>query len=131
MIVDICTNIADISQKTLLKAQRTQGIEYFDSFNTFSSKQKLQQALKSWSNFRLVCSAKEEIHRLLFCSDINNMSLLCCSGINNIAVKTDNSWLGKERLRESSHARVTPIKSQQESHNEEWRRQGNDPTCVR
>ena len=29
-------------------------IEYFDSFNTFSSKQKLQQALKSWSNFSLV-----------------------------------------------------------------------------
>ena len=29
--------------KTLLKVQRTQVIEYFESFNTFSSKQKLQQ----------------------------------------------------------------------------------------
>ena len=30
--------------KTLPKAQQTQGIEYFDSFNTLSSKQKLQQS---------------------------------------------------------------------------------------
>ena len=29
------------------QAQETQGIEHFDSFATFSSKQKLQQALKS------------------------------------------------------------------------------------
>ena len=36
-----------IGLDTLPKAQRTQGIENFDSFNTFSSKQKLQQALKS------------------------------------------------------------------------------------
>ena len=27
------------------KSQQTQGIEYFDSFNAFTSKQKLQQAL--------------------------------------------------------------------------------------
>ena len=33
----------------IITAQRTQDIEYFDSFTTFSSKQKLQQALKSWS----------------------------------------------------------------------------------
>ena len=33
--------------QTLPKAQQTQGIEYFDSFNIFGSKQKLQQALKS------------------------------------------------------------------------------------
>ena len=34
------------------------GIECFDSFNTFSSKQKLQQTLKSWSNFILVLFGK-------------------------------------------------------------------------
>ena len=39
--------------KPLVTAQRTQGIEYFDSFNTFTSKQKLQQALKSWWTFSL------------------------------------------------------------------------------
>ena len=50
--------------KTLPKAQRTQGIEYFDSFNNFISKQKLQQALKSWSNFSLVLFGKgREIHK--------------------------------------------------------------------
>ena len=50
--------------KTLLKVQRTQVIEYFESFNTFSSKQKLQQALKSWSNFTLFLFGKGlEIHR--------------------------------------------------------------------
>ena len=38
---------------TLPKAQRTQGIEYFDSFNPPCSNQKHQQALKSWSNFNL------------------------------------------------------------------------------
>ena len=36
------------------KAQRSQGTEYSDSFNTFSQKQKLLQAMKSWSNFSLV-----------------------------------------------------------------------------
>ena len=46
--------------KLLPKAQQTQGIEYFDSFNIFGSKQKLQQALKSWSNFSLVCLPKCE-----------------------------------------------------------------------
>ena len=41
--------------QTLPKAQRSQGIEYFDSFNTFSSsKQNLRQAFKSRSNFVLV-----------------------------------------------------------------------------
>ena len=49
--------------KTWKKAQRIQGIEYFDSFNTSSSKQKLQQALKSYSNFNLVLFGKgREIH---------------------------------------------------------------------
>ena len=45
-------------KKILLKAQRTQGIEYFDSINTFNSKQKRQQALESWSNFSLVWFGK-------------------------------------------------------------------------
>ena len=35
------------------KAQRNQRIEYFAPFNNFSSKQKLQQDFKSWSNFSL------------------------------------------------------------------------------
>ena len=48
----------DIYRKTLPKAQGTQGKEYFDSFNTFSSKQKLQQALNSRSNFSLVLFGK-------------------------------------------------------------------------
>ena len=43
---------------TLQKAQQTQDIVYFDSFNTFSSKQKLQQTLKSWSNFSSVLFGK-------------------------------------------------------------------------
>ena len=45
-------------KKTLLNARQTQGIEYFDSFDTFSSKQKLQQALKSWWNFSFVLFGK-------------------------------------------------------------------------
>ena len=49
-------------KKTLPKAQRIQGIEYFDSFNIFSSKQK--PALKSWSNFSLVLFGKgQEKHQ--------------------------------------------------------------------
>ena len=49
--------------QTLPKTQSTRGIEYFDSFNSFGSKQKLQQALKSWSNFSLVLFGKgREIH---------------------------------------------------------------------
>ena len=34
-------------EKNIAKDTTYQGIKYFDSFNTFSSKQKLQQALKS------------------------------------------------------------------------------------
>ena len=51
----------------LPKAQRTQCIECFNSFNTLISKQKLQQALKSWSNFSLILFGKGlEIHRKNF-----------------------------------------------------------------
>ena len=39
---------------TLPKAQQTSDFVNFDSFNKFSSNQKLQQALKSWSNFSSV-----------------------------------------------------------------------------
>ena len=50
-------------------------IEYCDSFNTFSSKQKLQQALNSWSNFSLVLSGKgREIQRTSMKNPINNLS---------------------------------------------------------
>ena len=46
----VCQN----NKYTLPKAQRTQGIEYFDSINTFSSKQKFQEVLKSWSNVSVI-----------------------------------------------------------------------------
>ena len=42
---DFVSGQADIH--TLPKAQRTQGFENFDSFNTFCSKQKLQHSLES------------------------------------------------------------------------------------
>ena len=44
--------------ETLPKAKRTQAIECFDSINTFISKQKLQQSLKSWSKFSLILFGK-------------------------------------------------------------------------
>ena len=47
-------------KETFPTARWIQGIEYFDLLNTFSSKQKLQQALKSWSNFGLFFLAKGE-----------------------------------------------------------------------
>ena len=38
--------------------------QYFDSYNNFISKQKLQQGLKSWSNVSLVLFAKgQEKHK--------------------------------------------------------------------
>ena len=53
--------------KKLPKAQPTQGIEYIEySFNTFWAKQKLQQALKSWSNFSLVWFENLEIFMYQF-----------------------------------------------------------------
>ena len=62
-------------KKTLPTEQRTQGIEYFDSFNTFSSKQKLQQALKSWSNFSLVLFGKgREIQLTTLTDPCNNQN---------------------------------------------------------
>ena len=48
------------NRKSLPKARQTQGIEYFVSINSFSSKQKLRKTLISWSNFSL------EIHRTNF-----------------------------------------------------------------
>ena len=47
-----------LEHMTLPKEQRIPGIKDFDSFNTFISKQKLQQASKSWSNFSLVLFGK-------------------------------------------------------------------------
>ena len=53
-------------QKKLPEAHQTTCIEYFDSI-TFSSKQRLQQTLRSWSNFSLVLFDKEEdIHVTTF-----------------------------------------------------------------
>ena len=51
-------------EKTLPRAQRTQGIEYFDSFNTFSLMQKSQQALNLGQTSPLVLFGKwREIQR--------------------------------------------------------------------
>ena len=45
------------------KAHRNHSIEYFDSFNIFRSKPKLQQALKSWlKTSAWFCLANDEIH---------------------------------------------------------------------
>ena len=43
----------------IAKGTTNPSIEYFDTFNTFSPKQKLQQALKSWSNLDLVLFGRE------------------------------------------------------------------------
>ena len=65
----------EIYRKTLPKAQRTQGIEYFDLFNTFSSKQNLQKALKSCSNFSLALFGKgREILRTTLTNPCNNLN---------------------------------------------------------
>ena len=48
-------------------------IEYFDSFNSFSSKQKLQQALKSWPKLSLALFSKGgEIQRGTLTNPCNN-----------------------------------------------------------
>ena len=52
--------------KTLPTAQRSQGMEYFDSFDTFSSEQKLRQASAE--------SCLAEICLDLFC--LSNLSLV-------------------------------------------------------
>ena len=60
-------------KKTLPKAQLTQGIEGVDSINIFRSKQKLQQALHSWSNFSLVLLGKErEMRRTTLTNPCSN-----------------------------------------------------------
>ena len=52
---------------TLLKVQRTKGIEYPDSNNTSRYEQKFQQALNSWSNFSSVLFGKmQEIIKQLW-----------------------------------------------------------------
>ena len=49
------------------------GIDYFDSL--FSSKQKLQQALKSWKNFSVVLFGKgREIRRTTLTNPRNNFN---------------------------------------------------------
>ena len=68
---------SDYQVQKLPKAQQTQGIQYFDSFNTFSSKQKQkhQQALKSYSNFSLVLFGKgREIYRTNLTNLHNNFN---------------------------------------------------------
>jgi len=55
------------------KAKETQSIEYFYSYNYFSSMLKLQQAFKSWSNFGLILFGKgREIHRTTLTNPCNN-----------------------------------------------------------
>ena len=55
-----CWTKSPVEYQKLPKAQETQGIEHFDSFNTVSEKEKLRQALKSFSNFSLFCLVKGE-----------------------------------------------------------------------
>ena len=58
------TTVYWLETQILPKAKQAQSIEYFDSFNILSSKQKLQQALKSWSNFSLgFFSQGREMHK--------------------------------------------------------------------
>ena len=71
------TNTPQMTTQNKKNCQRHNGhqgiIEYFDSFNTFSSKQKLQQALKSWSKFSLALFCKGgEIHRGTLTNPCNN-----------------------------------------------------------
>ena len=86
---DIRQTIYRKSKKTLPKAQRTQYIEYFDSFNTFSSKQKLQQALGSWPNFSLVLFGKgreiqlREIHVSILTNPCNNLREIHLTTLTN------------------------------------------------
>ena len=50
-------------------------LRHFDSFSTFSSEQKLQQAFKSWSNFSLVLFGKrEEIDRTTLTNPFSNLN---------------------------------------------------------
>ena len=94
--------INKIISKTLIHLKHCQRhndpktLSTFTQNNTSCSKQKLQQALKSWSPWLLFCSKM-----VLFSSGINNMVLFCssinnmvwfCSNVNSMAVKTDNSW---------------------------------------
>ena len=44
--------------KTVPKAQHTQSIKYFYSFNNFIAKQKIKQVLKYWSDFISFCLSK-------------------------------------------------------------------------
>ena len=60
--------------KLLPKAQQTQGIEYFDSFDTFCSKQRLQHALKSWSNLSLALFGKGRGMQRTLTNPFNNMA---------------------------------------------------------
>ena len=88
--VNLCAILEAINCSSLLvtqsantalpKAQRTQGIEYFDSFNGFILKQKPQHALTSWSNFSLILFDKgQEKQRITLTNPCNNFNKSICS----------------------------------------------------
>ena len=75
--------------KTLPEAQWTQGIEYFDSFNTFTSKQKLQRTFKYLSNF---CFAKMEIYvEQLWKNHVSNLKKIHVSILTNQSINFEKS----------------------------------------
>ena len=62
-------------QKNIGRGTVDPGIDYFDSFNAISSKQKLQPALKSWSNFSVVLFGKRrEMRRTTLTNPRNNFN---------------------------------------------------------
>ena len=85
-----------VREKTFPKVRWIQGIKYFDSFNNFSSKQNLQQALKSQSNFSLVLFGKrQEIHKTAI-EKSNNLNKIQQEGFFDSGTKQDNdrTWAG-------------------------------------
>ena len=56
--VALSSDFSSTIRKSISCKFQTQGIEYFDPFKNFISKQKLQQPLKSLSNFSLVLFGK-------------------------------------------------------------------------
>ena len=75
----LCLPLSIPSRKILAKGTTDQGIEYFDSFNTFGSEQQLQQALKSWSNFSLVLFGKgQEKHKRTSTNPCNKLKISMC-----------------------------------------------------
>ena len=72
-------------EETLANAQRTQGDGFFRSLNKMISKQKLQQVLKSWSNFSLVLFGRAKKYIEQLCTNL-------CNNLNKSMNNIDNSF---------------------------------------